>query len=251
MAARTRLDSKWQSAYRTVPRGGPALTLTFSFRASAFVMAKLAGKCVFCGASGNLSKGHIWPDWINKILPPTATHHEQYTGAFVTFESTVPGPAKTQKIKQGHARSRKPRNTCIACNGGWMSRIESSSMPCLTALVTAKAFLFDSEDQRKLSALLCLISMRLEFISGMKTTAEADSRFLAREFEPPHHWKIWIAEFSGDDPDSHLSRYCATQLESSPAAIFGADHCNTQVTTLVIVLRAHFLLDCTARLSGV
>jgi hypothetical protein len=67
-----------------------------------------------------------------------------------------------------------------------------------------------------------------------KTTAEADSRFLAREFAPPHHWKIWIAEFSGDDPDSHWSRYCAMQLESSPAAIFGADHCNTQVTTLVI-----------------
>jgi hypothetical protein len=197
-------------------------------------MNKLAGKCVFCGTSGNLSKGHIWPDWLNKILPPTATHHEQYTGAFFTFEPTVPGPAKTQKIKQGHARTRRPRNTCVACNGGWMSRIESSSMPSLTALVTAKACLLDSEDQRKLSALLCLISMRLEFISGMKTTAEADSRFLAREFEPPHHWKIWIAEFSGDDPDSHWSRYCAMQLESSPAAIFGADHCNTQVTTLVI-----------------
>src|SRR5258708_255743 len=86
-------------------------------------MSKPAGRCVFCGGTG-LTRGHVWPDWLNKILPKTATHHEQETGKFNTFQTSVPGPEHSVRIGHGHARTRKPRNTCVTCNGGWMSLIE-------------------------------------------------------------------------------------------------------------------------------
>src|SRR5467141_1953625 len=72
------------------------------------LMPRTLGRCMFCGGL-DLTKGHVWPDWLNRILPKTATHHEQETGKFNTFEASVPGPEHSVRIGQGHARTRKPR----------------------------------------------------------------------------------------------------------------------------------------------
>lgn len=196
-------------------------------------MAKPAGKCVFCGGP-RLTKGHIWPDFLRKILPVTATHHEEYSGHFFTFEPTVPTAPKSKKIRQGHARSRKPRNTCAVCNSGWMSTIESSSAPILTALVQNKSILLDTAYQRKLAALLCLISMRLECISGATSIPQSDKDWLRNQLQPSFPWKIWVAKYVGSNAEEHWSRFCPMQIMSAPTTEIGADYCNMQVTTLVM-----------------
>lgn len=196
-------------------------------------MSNPAGKCVFCGEFG-LTKGHVWPDWLNNILPRTATHHEQTTGIFSTFTPEVPGPEKTIRERQGHARSRKPRNTCGDCNSGWMSQIENDVIPTATALINGKDFLLDEQSQCKLAAFLCLISMRVEFLGTLRAIPSADRLYLKERREPPSSWMIWITRYAGDKPGEHWSRYCGMQLESAPAEKVGPEHCNTQVTTLVI-----------------
>src|SRR5262249_25380118 len=109
-------------------------TAVWNLGSPATAMAQIAGKCVFCGGTG-LTKGHVWPDWISKTLPVTASHHELVVGKWETFTSTLPGPQYSIKQRQGSARQRKPRNTCKACNGGWMSLIERAAMTSMTLLI--------------------------------------------------------------------------------------------------------------------
>jgi hypothetical protein len=196
-------------------------------------MSKPAGRCVFCGGRG-LTKGHVWPDWLNTILPKTATHHEQETGKFNTFETSVPGPDHTVSIAEGHARSRKPRNTCVRCNGGWMSVMEDRARPCGTRLILDIPQLMDLNDQDAIASLLALITMRLEFLGLLRGISPQDRDWLRYYREPSNDWKIWIAAFGGDDGDQHWSRTYAAQLESKPTDKVGLEYCNVRVTTLVI-----------------
>ena len=181
-----------------------------------------------------MSKGHVWPDWLNKILPKTATHHEQETGKFNTFDSTVPGPEHQVRIARGHARSRKPRNTCRRCNGGWMSLMEDYARPAATRLILDVPQLLDLANQDAVAALLTLISMRLEFLGDMRAIPAEERNWLRCHLEPSNDWKIWIATFGDDNWDEHWSRTYAAQLDSKPTDKVGPEYCNVRVTTLVI-----------------
>jgi hypothetical protein len=126
---------------------------------------RAAGTCAFCGGTG-LTKGHVWPAWLGRFLPMTgATHHEQEIGRFYSFDPKVPGPAYSKRLLQGPARSRRPRNTCLACNTGWMSTIENGAMPYMAPLIQDTPLLLDTFGQRQLAALLVLMAMRLEFLT--------------------------------------------------------------------------------------
>jgi hypothetical protein len=197
------------------------------------IVTQVGGRCVFCGGRG-LTKGHVWPDWLNKILPKTATHHEQETGKFNTFETAVPGPKHVVKTAQGHARSRKPRNTCVRCNGGWMSLIEDHARSCATRLIFDLPQLMDLRDQDSIASLLTLIAMRLEFLGDMRAISDEERDWLRYYREPSEDWKIWISSFGGDDGDEHWSRTYAAQLESEPTDKVGPEYCNVRVTTLVM-----------------
>jgi hypothetical protein len=198
-------------------------------------MSKPAGKCVFCG-EGGLTKGHVWPDWFGSVLPLAADVHENRTGEFFTFHPAVPGPPKTVRTKQGHAGSRKPRNTCINCNQKWMSGIEGFAKNFTAPLLTGHWTLLDIQAQFAISALMCLIIMRLEFLDpAMRAIPQADRDWLRTQREPAKHWRIWIAQYNGLRGGDHWSRYCGIQIASQqPTQVFGPAHCNTQTTTMVL-----------------
>jgi hypothetical protein len=48
---------------------------------------------------------------------------------------------------------------------------------------------------------------------------------------PSDDWKIWIAEFHGDDGDQHWSRTYAAQVDSKPTDKVGPEFCNVRVTS--------------------
>jgi hypothetical protein len=196
-------------------------------------MSKPAGKCVFCGGPG-LTKGHVWPDWLGKVLPQTATHHEHETGRFETFTPSIPGPEHSTRIHQGQARSRKPRNTCKKCNSGWMSRIEELAIPFMVPLIRGERMLLSPFGQLAVSALICLIGMRLEFLGVQRAVSQTDRDWLREHRWPSSDWKIWIARYAGEKSQDHFAKYYAAQLGSVPPERVGPEHCNVRVATLVI-----------------
>jgi hypothetical protein len=198
--------------------------------------------CQFCGNIAKLTKGHVWPKWLDQILPRTAIQHEQETGKFYTFDPKVSGPAYELKIRSGHARSRKPRNTCLRCNSGWMSGIESWAKYFSQPLILGYAPVLPPIGQFSIAALLCLITTRLEFLGDIQTVTTEDRDWLRYYREPSANWKVWIARFDGEDGDQHLSRTYAVQHTSRPTDEIGAAYCDTRFSTLVIgQLCAHIL----------
>jgi len=199
-------------------------------------MSKPQKRCVFCEGVP-ATKGHIWPEWFGRYLPPKASHHQETVGEILTFESKADGPARRESIRQGHVGSRKPRNTCAKCNAGWMSRIEQSNIPVVSRLITGKPTILRPMDQWLLASLVCLITIRLEFIDReMQGVPVKDRHTLATTCSPPldGSWRIWIANYSGEYPNDNWSRHFGLQVVSSPEQMLRPHKCNTQITTMVI-----------------
>ncbi len=197
-------------------------------------MSKSQTRCVFCGGAP-VTKGHIWPEWLGKYLPTGVTHHQSGVGEILTFESKAEGPIPKSRIRQGRAGSRKPRNTCLNCNGGWMSRLEQANIAALSKLIKGEPILLDTISQRLLASLLCLITIRVEFTDRQMQAVPADDRKILMTFgHPPlDTWRIWIANYSGAAPEDHWSRHFGMQVVSSPDQAFRPHKCNAQVTTMV------------------
>ena len=117
-----------------------------------------------------------------------------------------------------------------------MSRLEQSNIARMSALILGQPVLLTTMDQWLLSALLCLITIRLEFTDlEMQGVPVAERReLMATGHAPFDTWRIWIARFGGQNPHDHWSRHFGMQVVSSPDEMFRPHKCNTQVTTMVI-----------------
>lgn len=198
-------------------------------------MSKPQKRCVFCGGTP-ATKGHIWPEWLERYLPPSAGHHQETVGEILTFELKAEGPTPRIISRQGNAGSRKPRNTCVKCNGGWMSRIEQCNIEKLSDLIMSRRTVLTPLDQWLLSSLLCLITIRLEFTDRQMQGVPVHERTALMETgHPPFDtWRIWLARYGGESPGDHWSRHFGMQVVASPDQMFRPPKCNTQVTTMVI-----------------
>jgi hypothetical protein len=204
-------------------------------------MSQPQKRCVFCGQTP-ATKSHIWPDWLGSLPLHKATRHEVNVGKLETFVSQADGPAPQTIIRQGRAGARKPRNVCLACNGGWMSRLEQLNKPALTALIIGKSIVLRPVDQWWLASMLGLITIRMEFTDPQMQGVPLNDRetLMKTGAVPLDTWKIWIARYDDLDTDDFWTGHLGMQVVSSPREIFRPHKCNTQVTTMVIgKLMAH------------
>ena len=185
----------------------------------------------FCDGTG-LTKSHVWPEWADAILPKNTTHHEHTSGQFHTFVPKRAGVPFSRRVRQGGVETRKPRNTCLKCNAGWMRRIEEATMPFMAPLLLGQQHLLDTFSQRLLATFLCLVSMRVRLSTEMRANPQTDRDWLRFKFEPPPNWQIWIAQYEGKSRMDEL--YSGIQVSLTPAMPISPNPYNTQVTTLVV-----------------
>jgi hypothetical protein len=159
----------------------------------------------------------------------------EVVGEILTFDYKGDGPDRREIVRQGHAGSRKPRNTCGNCNGGWMSRLEQANIATLSRLIVGKATLLTPMDQWILASLICLITIRVEFTDvELQGVPPEDRLTLMTSGGPPlDTWRIWIANYGGEHPEDHWSRHFGLQVVSSPNNMPRPHKCNAQVTTMV------------------
>jgi hypothetical protein len=96
-----------------------------------------------------------------------------------------------------------------------------------------------------LAGILSLVSIRVELTAKpMRTIPQADIESVMKTGRPNDHWRVWIARHSGKDLKNYSYRYTAMQVLSEPTSVYGPEHCNTHVTTLVVgQLYAHILFS--------
>jgi hypothetical protein len=207
-------------------------------------MSKPARKCEFCPRT-DLTKSHIWPDWAQNVIPAIATHYEIKTGETSTYKARASGPIPSIKVKPGAVAKRRPRNTCTKCNGGWMREIEETAKLKVSALMLGYPFLLGTLDQRHLAAFLCLVSMRIALGNKIARPIPSEDHeyLIANRVPPPSGWRIWIMKYADDRADDYWYGYLPMAMMSPTASeISGplnplsvrAEHCNMQVTTLVV-----------------
>lgn len=193
-----------------------------------------SSKCLFCGGNG-LTKGHVWPRWIRSLLSSDITHHTQILGQFASFEPRIAVKDKNfSKHHQGHAASRKPRNTCRKCNGGWMSQIEGSAKVIVAPLIYGERFVINSIAQISLSTFICLVSIRFDLLLKDSSISSYERLWIMKNFTPSKNWKIWIAYYGGNDFDSHWARAYSAKLLSTPPNKSDTIEETVHISTMVI-----------------
>ena len=125
-------------------------------------MSKPAGRCIFCGG-GNLSKEHIFPDWLQQYVPRTEarTDHRLNRGIEPAFGRSDFEPGKL--TNNGDLASRKLRVACEKCNNGWMSRLQMAAKPLLVPFIAGGWPPLSMEEARIIAAWATMFSMVFEW----------------------------------------------------------------------------------------
>lgn len=158
------------------------------------------GRCIFCGRGG-LSKEHVLPDWLQELFPRSSTDtHTVGSFDWIRIPEHVM-PIQNTERRQGQAGTRKVRVVCRAtCNNGWLSRMETATKPLLLDLVQGYSRTLTVADQKLLATWIAKTAMVAEFVKKDQVTVgqATRDRFYANP-EPPAHWNIWIAFYSGTE----------------------------------------------------
>lgn len=155
--------------------------------------------CIFCGASGALTREHVWPAWLSTLgLPNDPVRME--TGPLNRLPDTRgPLPPLNMTVK----------SVCAQCNNGWMSELEKSVQPILASMILGRQTLIEPTTQPILAewafktsivSMLLLPPQDREDGRGLPPT-EYTALFAGRkEKMPPAHVQAWIGHYSGSYP---------------------------------------------------
>ncbi len=146
---------------------------------------KPAGRCIFC-ERGGLTKEHIFPDWLGKMVPRTAT--EQHKRGASTGDEGL-----TLAVRQGKALTLKHRIVCGECNGTWMSGIEAATKPILLRLMRGVHTRLTFEDQRKLTTWIMLKTMLINGVDAARSVIpQAVRTSMLERPTDPGRWHAWV-----------------------------------------------------------
>src|ERR1700733_556382 len=122
------------------------------------------GKCIFCGRTG-LSKTHLWPDWLGRLLPFASAHTEE------SIQVSAPSAVgerhfiESRKRKQGKVFSLKRYVACEKCNTGWMANFEGEMVKFAKPIFTSNDNIRLNERQiRIFSVWITLITILAEYL---------------------------------------------------------------------------------------
>lgn len=141
-------------------------------------------ECIFCGGREKINREHVWPEWILKLVEP-----EKIRG-FIGHNTNL----------EIH-RELKIRSVCKTCNEGWMSELETASIPLIGPLIEDKSKFIGIPQRRSIAVWSIKTSMMMD-----STTASASPLFYTREERYnlktssaiPPRTNVWLGRFIGD-----------------------------------------------------
>jgi hypothetical protein len=74
------------------------------------------GRCIFCERPGNLSKEHLFPDWLGAYFPRNSQTRRNATYTQWKDEAVVHRPGERSRTEHGHPGTKKLRKVCEDCN---------------------------------------------------------------------------------------------------------------------------------------
>lgn len=156
----------------------------------------VSNPCVFCGASGPLTREHVFGQWVSRIgLDLSPVVHKA-------------GPLNRIGRDLG---MRKPfqqtvKNCCADCNGGWMSRLEETARRVLTPLILGESSEIAIEDQPAIAAWVQKTALTAMLVSSEEERAEGYGLPLSEyaalyahrdQQRPADATQFWVGRYDG------------------------------------------------------
>jgi len=151
--------------------------------------------CLFCGTRANISKEHIWPEWLAPQLEPAEA--DSHITEFHSGEGKQPPQLVRRTEKQGPVHTKKVRAVCAPCNNGWMSVLESEVKPILVALIEQPKPTLTSAAATSLSRWVAVKAIVAEHaVEGTALTPYEDRSALRTLRAVPPYFRIFVAKHS-------------------------------------------------------
>ncbi len=144
------------------------------------------GVCVFCGFEGRLTAEHVFPRWLEDVLPPGAA------GALSTVEQGPSNRMFTTRQWECRGYNWTVRAVCRECNNGWLSELEGQAKKVLTPMIRGGSTRLTGHARRVLAAWAVktiIVSHSKE--AGSRVPADHYARLREDRVAPPGT-TVWI-----------------------------------------------------------
>lgn len=178
--------------------------------------------CLFC-EKGRLTREHVWGLWLTRLLKAEL------------FRVVTEEPSKAVITRLTNAIDMKARAVCKRCNGGWMSKLESTFGPIVAPLITEHELREDIPipDLTLIATWAAKSAMVLEQAShkAKRIYTREQRRYLMENHRPPDGVAVWLARYSGPQRlHSTLKNLKAATGERVQTATVTIDNLAVQVT---------------------
>lgn len=149
-----------------------------------------------------MSKEHAWPQWLGRgaeVEPTQTTRTLGFRRTAVDTYSEAPTQVTT---KPGSVLTTRIREVCVACNGGWMSRLEQEVRAPLERLwapdySSGFTSLTPSEVQTAATWAVKTAWVRERVQDGKVTPTASMRQEFAATCRPPQFTSVWIGQHRG------------------------------------------------------
>lgn len=205
-------------------------------------------RCIFCNEYNRMTKEHIWPAWLGKMLLKTGK--EKHTFGSITEQEFKQLSDNTFE-RAGHLTSLTLPVVCADCNNTWMSRIEASAKPLLLDLINTKTIKLDSTRQELLArwiAMKVITGEHAERKQDIHVTPTADRLRLRSHAEMPPYFSIYLGSQTTEH-DSAWARMSWTMAFSSKGPSPKLEGRNRNCQTVSILFGPLMVFVLTVRLD--
>lgn len=144
--------------------------------------------CIFCLNDRTLTFEHLFPVWLDRLLPGDRTVEIQASN-----EAGLSNSYKRKTLRAG------ARVVCADCNNGWMSELESGCKDSLMKIFVADVSVLDEQDLRNIARwsikTAIIASYAHQDISG-RLSLEISNAFFRNRIAPPHS-AVYFGSYRG------------------------------------------------------
>ena len=156
----------------------------------------MARTCIFCENEGNLSKEHLWPDWLSKMYIRKGDEKHNF-GSQTYLDKKMINDGVYQR--PGHLFSLKNRVVCQTCNNGWMSEVENETKPILIRMINGEKHKITCDELNQLSFWIAMKVVTAEFAQKNETldvTPLNERRAMMEERKIPTFFNLFLGVHS-------------------------------------------------------
>jgi hypothetical protein len=156
--------------------------------------ASTTRRCLFCEAAAR-SKEHLFPDWLNDVLPPARLGRTPEIGR----HSADAGGVATGFWEVAEIASATARLVCHDCNTRWMAKLESHAKPVLEPMLAGHPVWLDRDQQLLVATWACKTAIVCEAaLNAADPFGLEERQAVMVGNRPPASVEVFLAGVEGD-----------------------------------------------------